>query len=118
MKGKSASIILVLIWLLVGTSWGDLEASKPHFEGLKEVSVFVEDPDPIAEKHGLTRSMLQTDAELKLRLAGIKVVDLHSNKSVDAAYLYIEIAATGIPKDGKEIGVALTSLLNSGKTPT
>jgi len=46
---------------------------KDTLKGLHGVEVVVENPGPEVEKHGLTRQQIQTDVELKLRLAGIKV---------------------------------------------
>lgn len=42
--------------------------------GLQGCRVIVEDLDPEIERDGLTKEQLQTDTELKLRMAGIKVL--------------------------------------------
>lgn len=47
--------------------------TKDILAGLDGVEVLVEALHPFAEKHGLTRQVLQTDAELRLRMHGIKV---------------------------------------------
>ena len=47
--------------------------TKDILAGVEGVEVLVEALHPCAEKHGLTRQVLQTDAELRLRMHGIKV---------------------------------------------
>ena len=47
--------------------------TKDILAGLDGVKVLVEALHPCTEKHGLTRKVLQTDAELRLRMHGIKV---------------------------------------------
>lgn len=60
--------------------------------GLKEISVAVEDLSNFATEEGLSEQQLKTDAELKLRLAGIKVVPLDERLKIPGApVLYINI---------------------------
>jgi hypothetical protein len=47
---------------------------KHILPGLEGVEVVVEDVNPKAEKYGLTRQLLQTDTELRLRQNGIRVL--------------------------------------------
>jgi len=50
-----------------------LKMRRMKLAGLTGMKVFVEAVDPEAERDGLTRAQLQTDVELRLRKAGIKV---------------------------------------------
>ncbi len=60
--------------------------------GLKAVQVMVEDLHPDAERDGLHRTTIQTDVELKLRQAGIKVLtEAESLASPGMPYLYINV---------------------------
>lgn len=64
--------------------------------GAKGVIVFIDDLNKHATSMGLTKDQLKTDAELKLRQAGIKI---SSNEewfsSKDMSYLYINVAPNG-----------------------
>ena len=53
---------------------GDNEFTRPSLKGIQGVHVVVENLDPTEEEAGLTVADLQTDVELKLRLAGIPVL--------------------------------------------
>ena len=60
--------------------------------GLKGVGVLVEDLTTVEKEAGLTKSQIQTDVELKLRLAGIKVLSKEERiKIFGGAYLYVTI---------------------------
>ena len=50
-----------------------LRDKKDILAGLERVEVLVEGLHPCAEKYGLTQQLLHTDAELRLRMHGIKV---------------------------------------------
>jgi hypothetical protein len=52
----------------------DDEYTRESLRGLHGVYVLVEDLRPEVEQAGLTVAMIRTDAELKLRLAGIRVL--------------------------------------------
>lgn len=53
---------------------GDNEQDRNTLRGIKGFSVVVEDIRPEFEQAGLAKAQIQTDVELKLRLAGIKVL--------------------------------------------
>ena len=62
--------------------------------GLKGMDVIVEDLNPAGKEIGLSKERIQTDVELKLRLAGIKV--LSKEEWLDAKgrpYLYVRVTA-------------------------
>jgi len=52
----------------------DNENTRLTLRGLQGVSLHVEPLDPQIEKSGLTKNQIQTDTELKLKLAGINVL--------------------------------------------
>jgi hypothetical protein len=71
------SIRLILVLLLLastGAQGGDTEGERATLRGLDGVQVVVEDLQPDVERNGLTRQQLQTDVELRLRKAGIRVL--------------------------------------------
>jgi len=81
-----AMTILVATCVLISTNvpaWADTPWQRAGLKGIKEVEVVVEDMSPEAEKDGLTRDQLQTDVELRLRKAGIRVT------SGAVAFLYV-----------------------------
>lgn len=58
--------------------------------GLRGVQVVVEDLEPEIEAAGLTRAAIQTDAEVKLRLAGMTVLsEAEMLNTPGVPYLYI-----------------------------
>ena len=74
---------------------GDSERSRETLRGLPAaVFVLIETLHPDLESDGLSETQLQTDVELKLRLAGIKVLtrEQHLLQDEDGqAYLYLSI---------------------------
>jgi hypothetical protein len=67
-------ISAVMLALLSPAAAADTAYERATLVGLTGVGVFVERMDPTAEKGGLAQSTLQTDVELKLRQAGIRVL--------------------------------------------
>lgn len=60
--------------------------------GLEGVNVLVESPGADEKQLGLTQSQLQTDIEVKLRTAGIRVFSAEeSRETSDGAYLYCNV---------------------------
>lgn len=81
---RSMSISYILIGLAVlwgfiglagGESWagGDSELSRQTLRGVEGVYVLIEDFKPEVERAGLAKEQLQTDVEVRLRQAGIRV---------------------------------------------
>ncbi len=65
--------------------------------GLQGCGVIVEDLEPEIERDGLTKEQIQTDMELKLRMAGIKVLSREEAfKTGGAPYFYLNVAAMEI----------------------
>jgi hypothetical protein len=85
---------MALAFLLVHVSLAlsDLPHERATLAGLTGVEVIVEPMDPAAEKDGLTQSTLQTDVELKLRQAGIRVLTLGERLAAPGnPYLYLRV---------------------------
>ncbi|OGP62623.1 MAG: hypothetical protein A2V65_12005 [Deltaproteobacteria bacterium RBG_13_49_15] len=76
---KASSIITVIVVLLMvmpGMVWGADKALR----GIKGLLVVVEKINPEIEKDGLTENQIQTDVELKLRMAGLNVLTSEERK--------------------------------------
>lgn len=109
MNFRSAVIIFLVGFLQPATAMdaGEnfLPGIKPVLEGLKEFSVVVENLNPSLEKLGVTKKQLQADAELKLRQAGIKVIEAGSPEKADSPYIYISIKSIDYKLGDSSIGV-------------
>ncbi len=95
MKHSLTMTLAVLVSVGVAmTVWGvgDYEESRRSLAGRRGVHVKVEDISPDAERDGLTATGLQTDVELRLRLAGIRVLtEAESLAMPDNALLYLNV---------------------------
>jgi hypothetical protein len=70
----------------------DTESRQQSLKGLKEIKVLVEDLDAEPERDGLNKTAIQTDVELKLRQAAIRVLTrAESLETPGAPYLYINV---------------------------
>jgi hypothetical protein len=83
--------LVLLLWLTgsPASAMDDNESSRRSLKGLRGVSVMTTSVRPEFERDGLSRSTIQTDAELKLRQAGIAVVPAASG----GAMLYVRVNA-------------------------
>ena len=98
MKAKKYWILATII--LVICAGGVLAANKfivkqrDVLAGLQGMGVVVEKLDDGSKEAGLTREQIQTDVELKLRLAGIKVLSREKYGTMKSgAYLYVQVNA-------------------------
>ncbi len=83
--------VMVMVLVLSSVVYTD-EFTKLTLKGLKGVDVIVEGLNPDIEKDGLHKSSIQTDVELKLRMAGIKVLtEEESLKESGMPYLYVNV---------------------------
>lgn len=65
---------------------------RESLAGLGGVYVVVEEMEPDVEREGLARSTLRTDVEVKLRLAGIRVLTMiESALAPGSPYLYLRV---------------------------
>jgi hypothetical protein len=70
----------------------DGEMSRRSLRGLSGVGVLIEDLDDDAKRVGLSTDQIQTDVELKLRLAGIKVLTKEERYLTPGhPYLYVNL---------------------------
>jgi hypothetical protein len=68
------------------------KSNRATLRGLSGIGVLVEQLPPEVEKEGLTKNQLQTDAESKLRKAGIKILSREEcAKTPGEPYLYINL---------------------------
>jgi hypothetical protein len=88
----------------LGLNSPPVQAQNPHAKTLKGISavwVLVENLPDGAKKLNPSESTIQTDVELKMRLAGIRVVTVAEEYQVPGGtYLYVNLGLT----DGAEAG--------------
>lgn len=83
------------------------QTGRDTLAGLEGVMVSVEFLEPEVEKYGLTRQILQTDTELRLRRNGIRIVSEEELKqALGGPILVIEVLTTTV----KEINLAAVSM--------
>jgi len=93
MRTKRLVTLFLIFWGAAG-SVGSAQTSRnvEALRGLKGVGVMVEDINPDVEQYGLTKSQAQTDVELRLRKAGIKVLTREeATKAEGAPSLYVRV---------------------------
>ena len=88
---------LAVLWGIVGLlgveSWAlDSERTRATLRGIEGVRVVIEGLESEVERAGLTTQQLQTDVELRLRLAGIRVLtDEESRRTPGQPLLYVNV---------------------------
>ncbi len=94
MKKARCWIVLMLVVLalvksqsLVFAQW-DSKFGRQTLRGLQGVCVFVEDLGPEIERSGLTTNQIRADKELKLRMAGIRVLSKEDIQSTPGVPLF------------------------------
>ncbi len=93
-----AVAVMLLISPCVNAEY--VSEQKETLRGIEGVGVLVEHLEPGIKQLGLTRKILQTDVELKLRLAGVKVLSLEESfKTLRGAILYLYINTIPIRSD-------------------
>ncbi len=63
----------------------DDEVNRKSLEGLEAVAVWIVNQAREAERYGLTASAIQSDVELRLRTAGIRVLSMKENLATTGA---------------------------------
>jgi len=79
--------------------------SRESLKGLMEFSVVVEDVETETTSRGAGSKQLQTDTELKLRKAGIKILPTEKEWLLSPRRATLHITLTVIPGDGAAIGL-------------
>jgi hypothetical protein len=92
---KNALVIITAAFLFCATLMAqDAESNRKTLKGLIGVQVLVENLNPDVIKDGLSGDQIQTDVELRLRIAGIKVLtQADSISSPGMPVLYIRVHA-------------------------
>jgi hypothetical protein len=70
----------------------DDEFSRRTLKGLEGIYVLIEELDPALKERGLTKDQIQTDVELKLRMAGIRILsekELLTSPGLPSLYIAI-----------------------------
>jgi hypothetical protein len=90
-----------------------LTIETESLKGLQSLNVVVEDLEPDLIKAGLTRLQIQTDVEIKLRRAGIKLTgaEKYSPESY-YSYLYIRVSSFQHPDMPKVFAFHIEATLN------
>lgn len=92
---RASHIITVMVVLLIlpGMVWGfNTEVARKTLEGINEISVVVESMGPEIERDGLTKSQIQTDVEMKLRMTGLNVLTFEKVSKVSGSpWIYVKI---------------------------
>ena len=93
MKVPAAPVVLVVLLLVPGVSHA-LTPKQEALVGLKGMEVIVEDTGPEAENLDLTKAKIQTDVEMRLRKAGVRVLTKNERfKTPGMPYLYVNVNA-------------------------
>ena len=77
------------------------DTERESLRGLNGVYIFIDDLSPNLERAGLSKNQIQTDVELKLRLAGIKVLTREEWKK-EKGVPYISVVIDASPQRQKE----------------
>lgn len=113
--------------LLVGTATGAAAQTftptgRETLRGLPGVEVLVEDLERDVERDGLTRRMIVSDVEERLRTGGVAVyTSQRANPSDAKAYLYVLVNSVKVPRQAQyaiDIQVHLRQTLRSLVTPS
>ena len=97
MTKRLATICLVAMFSIgfAARSVRAQDPSAPTLKGITAVAVLVEDLPDGAKLLGLTRDAIQTDVELKLRLAGMRVVTRQEDRSLPGGpFLWVSVNLT------------------------
>lgn len=112
-------LAVVLLLAASAATAGDDEFSRRSLKGLAGVYVMVEPLGAEAERNGLNKTSVQTDAELKLRQAGITVLtQAESHKTPGSPALYINVNIFGGPLYAFSIGMELYQDVRLDRDPS
>jgi hypothetical protein len=106
------AFIALFVFCAPITRASDDEFSRRSLRGFRTIQVVIDAPPPEAEQAGLTKSAIQTDVELKLRQAGIRVLD----QTTDVPWLHVAVFV--IPSSDSNWPYAIEVELCQGVTLT
>jgi hypothetical protein len=113
-------ILLLSLGAITPAVAQDDETSRSSLKGLNGVKVVVEGLKPLEEQAGLTVADLQTDVELKLRLAGIPVLTA-SAEAPGAPFLYVRVTVVSRTTNNVwpyVLGAQLNQTVRLDRSPT
>ncbi len=105
MKKITVSLFILVISLPI-SSFAATTSEIQSLRGLKKISVVIEQRDPDTKDASIELDRIRTITELKLRLAGIEVVEFAPE------YLYLTAACARIEVGDKILGYAVHSSLD------
>lgn len=86
--------VITALWISSFTFASDTKHDRASLRGLEGVYVSVERLNPEIVNDGLTEDLLQEDAELKLKMAGIRVLSKKQWHAVEGSpFLYVNVNA-------------------------
>jgi hypothetical protein len=117
LRKKAFLPTIIFMYMASVCAGSDTDSSRQTLKGLPSFSVLIEDFPVAVSELGLTTGQLQTDVELRLRKAGIRVV---SSKEAPLPYLYVRV--NGKRLDGSqvaafEVHVGLSQLVSFPRMP-
>lgn len=93
MKTPLMAVLVLTVALACPVAAGEEPSAGAKLAGLSGVFVAVEEIRADAERDGLFRSTLQTDVELKLRQAGVRVLtEAEASATPGRPWLYLTVA--------------------------
>ena len=111
---RTLPLVLVMLAIAGPSAANDGESSRATLKGLAGVNVLVEDFDDDDRRAGFDEKAFQTAAELKLRLAGIKVLTRVERLSTPGMpWLYVNVNSMATEADRIAPG-AISLELNQG----
>jgi hypothetical protein len=123
-RKSAADIVILFLTTAALAVAADSEYSRPSLAGLRGVYILVvvEPPSakPEVDRAGLTTGAIQTDAELKLRLAGIRVLTRDESLTEPGSpYLHLDaLITTGKGPWGYATSVELKQAVRLDRNPT
>jgi hypothetical protein len=113
---------MVLLVAASAATAADTEFTRPSLKGLNAVEVLVESLSTEAERDGLNKTSIQTDVQLKLRQAGIRVLTRAERFETPGwPFLYIDVAVklrTDVPVYAYSINVELEQSVRLDRAPS
>jgi hypothetical protein len=118
-KIKWITLITVAVLLLVSpcVNAGFVLDDKETLRGIKSMIVIIEDIRAKAENAGINKDMIRKDVELKLRMAGIKVVPKKEVSESSHLYVYTNIVKRGLAAFVFEVDIAFKQIVFLKRKP-
>lgn len=120
---KTLLFILTVLLLTATPTEAQESIGKDSLKGLKGVYVLVESMDADVENLGLRKTLIQTDAELRLRKAGVVIVTNARSFDADTCTLYINVGTKDLDGNSKglfafHVSVNIDQMVRLERRPT